>query len=232
MGAGESCKASLGTPKAHRNEPVDSHAEVRALQRRNGLRWSAHFDLGRSLAAKDVQEEFARRAAESSGRLVWPSHHPLVGSGPLNFEPATVKPPTQVAASAVNVSPQGSIHRRRQATGSSSVRPADILVVNEELVEIRQRPHPPDAEEADGWAGTDSRDEPREFLPLGQSDPTLFGEPFKGPGQNEARASDQIVFAQNEVGGEIISSPALDQCWNRRAQLIEQIAELKALLRV
>jgi hypothetical protein len=40
------------------------------------------------------------------------------------------------------------------------------------------------------------------------------------------------VFAQNEVSGEIISSPALKQCWNRRAELIEQIAELKALLHV
>ena len=33
---------------------MDSHAEVRATHRRNGLRWSAHFDLRCSLAPKDV----------------------------------------------------------------------------------------------------------------------------------------------------------------------------------
>jgi hypothetical protein len=46
---------------------MDSHAEVRATHRRNGLRWSAHFDLRGSLAPKDVQEEFARRTAEAAG---------------------------------------------------------------------------------------------------------------------------------------------------------------------
>jgi hypothetical protein len=33
---------------------MDSHAEVRSMHRRNGLRWSAHFDLRCSLAPKDV----------------------------------------------------------------------------------------------------------------------------------------------------------------------------------
>jgi hypothetical protein len=34
------------------------------------------------------------------------------------------------------------------------------------------------------------------------------------------------------VGGEIMSSPAFEQCWNRRAELIEEITEPTALLRV
>ena len=33
---------------------MDSHAEVRATHRRNGLRWSAHLDLRCILAPKDV----------------------------------------------------------------------------------------------------------------------------------------------------------------------------------
>jgi hypothetical protein len=32
------------------------------------------------------------------------------------------------------------------------------------------------------------------------------------------------------VGGEVMSSPALEQCGNGRAELVEQITELKALL--
>jgi hypothetical protein len=34
------------------------------------------------------------------------------------------------------------------------------------------------------------------------------------------------------VGGEIVSGPALDQGRNRRAERVEEITELKALLRI
>jgi hypothetical protein len=34
------------------------------------------------------------------------------------------------------------------------------------------------------------------------------------------------------VGGEIVSSPALEKCRNGRTELVEEITELKALLRV
>ena len=104
------------------------------MHRRNGLRWSAHFDLRCSLAPKDVEQEFARRTAESSRRFAWSSRHPLVGSGPLNLEPASVQPPTQVVAAAANVSPQGGIHCRRQASGPLSIGSANVLVMNKELV--------------------------------------------------------------------------------------------------
>jgi hypothetical protein len=106
---------------------MDSHAEVRATHRRNGLRWSAHLDLSCILAPKDVEPEFTRRTAESSRRLAWPNRHPLVGSGPLNLEPASLKPPTQVVAAAPNVSPQRRIHCRREATGPKPIRSANIL---------------------------------------------------------------------------------------------------------
>jgi hypothetical protein len=40
------------------------------------------------------------------------------------------------------------------------------------------------------------------------------------------------VFAQYEVGGEIVSSPPLQQCGNGRTELVEEITQLMALLRV
>ena len=43
------CVKTCGSKRA-----MDSHAEVRSMHRRNGLRWSAHFDLRCSLAPKDV----------------------------------------------------------------------------------------------------------------------------------------------------------------------------------
>lgn len=159
---------------------MDSHAEVRATHRRNDLRWSAHFDLRCILSPKDVQEEFARRAAESSRRLAWSDRHLLVGSGPVNLEPECVEPPAQVVAAAANVSPQGRIHCGGEATEPMTIRSANVLMVNEELVEIREGSDPSDAEEPDGWAGSDPRDEPREVLVLGQSAPAPLGEPLEG----------------------------------------------------
>lgn len=141
-----------------------------------------------------------------------------------------MKPPTQIVAAAANVSPQGSIHCGREATGPSAISSANVLVVNKELVEIRQGADPSDAEEPDGRAGPDPRDEPRKVLALGQSGSTPLGESLEATRQNEARAGNEIVFSQHEVGGEIVSSPALEQRRNGRAELVEEITELKSLL--
>ncbi len=208
---------------------MDSHAEVRAMHRRNSLRCSAHFDLRYSLAPENVEEEFARRTAESSRRFAWLNRHPLVGSGPLDLEAGSVKPPTQEVAAAANVSPQGRIHWRREATGPLPIGSAKVLVVNKELVQIRQGADPSDAEEPDGRARPDPRDEPFEIPDLGQPGPTPLGETFEGTGENDARPGNEIAFAQHDVGGEVVSSPALEQCWNGRAELVEEITELKAL---
>jgi hypothetical protein len=40
------------------------------------------------------------------------------------------------------------------------------------------------------------------------------------------------VFSQHEVGGEIVSSPSLEQGMNGRAEFVEKITELTALLRI
>jgi hypothetical protein len=112
------------------------------------------------------------------------------------------------------------------------IRSANVLVVNKELVEIRQGADPSNAEEPDGRAGADPCDEPREVLALGQPGPTPLGEPSEGTRKNEARAGNEIAFAQHEVGGQIVSSPALEQCGSGRTELIEEITQLMALVRV
>jgi hypothetical protein len=105
-------------------------------------------------------------------------------------------------------------------------------VVNEELVEIRHGADPPDAKEADGRPGADPRDQPRKVLAPRQSGAAPFREPSEGAGENEARAGDQVVFSQHEVGGEIVSSPSVEQGGNGRAELVEKVTELEALLRI
>ena len=102
--------------------------------------------------------------------------------------------------------------------------------MNKKLVEVRQRPDPPKAEEADRRAGPDPRDQPGEVLALSQSDPALLREPLEGARQDEAGPRNEIVFSQHEMGSEIMSSPALEQGRNRRAEFVEEVTELKALL--
>lgn len=130
-----------------------------------------------------------------------------------------MQPPTQVVAAAANVSPQGSIHCRREPTRLKSVGSANVLVMNEELVEIRQGADPPDAEDPDGRAGPDPRDEPPEVVALGQSGPTPLGERLEGTRENQAWAGNEIAFSQYDVGGEIVSSPLLDEGRSGRADL-------------
>ncbi len=104
--------------------------------------------------------------------------------------------------------------------------------MDEELVEVRHVTHPSDAEEPDGRAGSDPRDEPRKVFAPSQPGPTPLGEPFEGTGQNQAGAGNEIVFAQHQVGGEIVSGPAVEQRGNGRAELVEKLTELEALLRI
>ncbi len=62
---------------------------MRALHGRNGSGWSTHLNVRFGLAAKDVEQELARRTAEPSPRFACLSDYLLIGSGPRNLEPAT-----------------------------------------------------------------------------------------------------------------------------------------------
>ena len=106
---------------------------------------------------------------------------------------------------------------------------ANVLVVDEEFVEIGQGPYPSNAEEPDRRAGPDPLDQVREILALGQPDPAPLGEALEVTGPNDAWAGNEIAFSQHDVGGEIVSSPALDQCGYGRTEPVEKMTQLKAL---
>jgi len=55
---------------------------------------------------------------------------------------------------------------------------------------------------------------------------------LKGAGQNEAWASNDIAFSQHEVGGDVVSSPTLEQGGNRWTEFVKEITQLTAFLRV
>jgi hypothetical protein len=205
---------------------------VGATHRRNGLGWPAHLDLRRGLAPKEIQQQFTRRPAEPRRRRAGSNRHPLPGPRPLDLEPVRAKPPAQKAPATPNVSPQPGVHGRPKATNPEPVGPAHVLVVDEELVEIRHLAHPPYAEEPDGRAGLDPRDELRKVRASGQSGATPLVEPLERTRQNHAWTGDEIVFAQHKMSGEIVGGPPVEQGGNGRAEFVEKTAQLKALLRV
>jgi len=48
---------------------MESHAEMRSMNCRNGFQWSAHFDPRYGSASKDVQQQLAGRSGQASRRL-------------------------------------------------------------------------------------------------------------------------------------------------------------------
>ncbi len=64
------------------------------------------------------------------------------------------------------------------------------------------------------------------------SRPTAFSETRERTGQDEAWAGDGIVFPQNQMGRQVVSSPAVEQRRSRGPEPLEQITQRAALLRV
>ena len=66
----------------------------------------------------------------------------------------------------------------------------------------------------------------------GQTGPTPFGEPLEGTGQNEAKATNGVVFSQHEVRREVVGGPSVEQRGSRRAEFVEKITEFESLLHI
>src|SRR5437879_3388450 len=104
--------------------------------------------------------------------------------------------------------------------------------MNEELVEVGQRTDPADAEEPRRRARPDPGHEPLEVAAFRQLYPPPLGEALERTREHKAGAGDQIALAQDDVCGEVVSGPSLEQRGHRRPQLGEHIAKRPSLLRV
>lgn len=67
---------------------------------------------------------------------------------------------------------------------------------------------------------------------LSQSGPAPLGESLERTRQHNSHAGRQIALAQYDVGGQIVSGPALEQGGNTGPQLVEKVAKFQALLHV
>lgn len=220
-------------PTAMAGTGIRSHPEVHAVKRCHGLSRSSHLDLRSLLAPKQVKEKFAGRSTEPSRGIAVPNDVPLVGSRPLDLEPDPAQPATQIATTAAGVSPQRRLQRGREVpTGASVVRSAHVLVVDEELVQVRKGADPSDAEDPGRWARPDPLDKPPELSARCQLHPAPLGELSERPRKDEAGAREEITLAQHEVGSKVLRGPALDQRGSLGPELVEELTKCKALLRV
>jgi hypothetical protein len=84
-------------------------------------------------------------------------------------------------------------------------------MVDEELVQVGNGAHPPDAEESGRRARADSHDEPLELSLLGQLRPASLGESLERAGEDETGSGDEVMFTQHKVGGKVLGGPAVEQ---------------------
>jgi hypothetical protein len=64
---------------------------------------------------------------------------------------------------------------------------------------------------------------------LFQCEPSPFGEPGPGAGDDEPRAGEEVVLTQDQVGRDVVGCPRAEQRRSPWAELVQQVAELLSL---
>jgi hypothetical protein len=158
---------------------------VRAVNRGDSLLRSGHVNVCHALPAEEVQEKFAGRSAQACGRFAPAQAASLVRSCPHDLEPDAAEATAEKATPSAHVSPQCNIHRRRNDAQAHSVRAPNVLVMNEELVQVRKRANPTDPEESGRRPRPDPIDEPAEVVACNESNPPPLGKALKRTGRHD-----------------------------------------------
>jgi hypothetical protein len=206
---------------------------VRTLHRCDRASWSCQLDARHSLPSEDVEEKFARRTAQPNRGCALPRRDPLFGSFAADLQPDLAQPPTQVAATSANVAPQGSLQCGREGGArAAAVRSAHVLVVDEELIQVRHGADPSDSKESGRWSRPGPLDQPSEISLLRHRRSASLAELLECSRKDEARTSDEVTLAQHGVGSEVLRGPVVEQRGYVRPEFFEEVAERKAPQRV
>lgn len=191
------------------------------------LRRSSDLNLGCTATSEEVEEQLAGLPAEASGWLSTPRSDDLLFSCPLQLKARAAQAARQEPWRARDVAPKCSVLTRRVRSWPEAVRPSYVLVMDEELVQVREPTDPSDPEETRRRPGSNDRDELREPLLL-QCNPPSFGEEGPRAGKDESRRGEVVVFTEDEVRHEVVSRPRLEKCRSIRAELVQELTELLA----
>jgi hypothetical protein len=125
-----------------------------------------------------------------------------------------------------DVAPEGLVHCVLVRSRTATVGSAAVLVVDEELVEVREPAHPSHPEEARGRSRSDGRNEPGEVLQRERSSSSSFREAAPATGQGEPGAGERVVLAEDEMCGEIAGRPRIQKSRRLGTERVEQVAQL------
>src|SRR5437016_8044827 len=130
------------TPSARRT--ALSHAEPHSMDGLDGVSGAADFDVGRALTPKEVEQQLARHSREARSRLSSTRAQDLGRPQPLELEPDAAQSPCEEPRRYADIAPQRLVQCSGVVPWIQAVGSADILMVNEELVEVRDAAHPSD----------------------------------------------------------------------------------------
>lgn len=200
------------------------HAELGVADGLDRRGWAGDLDLRRVLPSEEVEQQFAWSPGDAGDGLTAPRPDGLGRPGAVKFQAGAAQSSRQEPRSKPDVPPQSLVHRVLVHSRTATVRSADVLVVDEELVQVRAAAHPSDAEEAWRRPRTDPRDEAREIV-LRESSSATFGEPAPRPGKHKPRSGHIIPLAQNQVSGQVAVRPRREESRSLGPELFQQVAE-------
>lgn len=188
----------------------------------------AHLDMCHALPAEQVEQQLARRSRDACGRFSHPYPDGLGGPRPLELKTHAAQSPREEPARAADVAPEGFVHRMLVGSGATAVGSAYVLMVDEELIEVRDPAHPSDTEETWRRSRSERRGQPCEFPQREGSSPPL-SQAAPCTAQDKPGTSEVVALAEDQVRGEIAGSPRRKHGRCPRSEIVEQVAELCSL---
>ena len=179
----------------------------------------------RALPAEEVEQQLAWRPGDAGSRFPPPGPDGLSGPRPLKLKTCAAQSPREEPGRAADVAPQGLVHCMLVRPGTTTVGSADVLVVDEELIEAREPAHPSDAEKAGRRSRPDRRDERCEVPQRERSSPP-FSQAAPRTGHDQPGAGEAVALAQDQVRGQIASRLRREESRCPGTEFAEQVAEL------
>ena len=204
------------------------HAEPRASHRFDRRGRPVDLDLHHSLPAEEVEQQLPWEPGDMGRGVPAACSDGLRGPRPPELESRPAQSPCQEPGRTPDVAPKGLIHRMIVRSRTTTVGSANVLVMDEELVEVSEPAHPPDPEDAWRRSRSDRRDEPGEVLHC-ERPSSPFSKAAPRTGQDQPGSSERVVLAKDEVRGQIARRPRLKQSGCFGTQLLEQVAQLCSL---
>jgi hypothetical protein len=129
------------------HERAESDAEPGAFDSRNSLSRAGYFDYGCALTAKEVEQQLSRQSGEEDGRRSSMCSDNLARSHPFEVESDDAQTPCKEPRRETDIAPQRVVQCGGVRPGRKTVCSADIFVMYEELVQVRDAAHPSEAKE-------------------------------------------------------------------------------------